>query len=252
MLPAFCRPKEREMQLRRALPHQRLRFVDSWAAFVRVAAHHHCSLVWLERLAGKEYESIVALSRISRLQPWILITDPSPENLRHLAGVLVHDVRFPNELQDLASLVSEAANHRALRQVEECCRTAIPQTDLSQALCICCSIEPPIATTAELATLVGRDRRTIWHHWIKLPNGKQVHLKEVIDDILRLRALVLLAAGQSRREVATKLGISKHKLAGFRTSATRMRGNRPTAQEVYCAAAELIARLQQVGMGKIQ
>lgn len=142
--------------------------------------------------------------------PLVLCVPRTSGALRRLGKVRADEVVWLDSLEgELAAAVQRAEAERRFRDLRRRLaeRDGIPPT-LAKALGRALTRRPPVTSVQRLAREVGRDRRTLWHHWNRaVPSEGELTLKAFLDWIVLLRAAVERTDAESWEEVADEFGI---------------------------------------------
>jgi hypothetical protein len=204
-------------QVRRALPPgERGMATTSWREFAGLSERADCLLIacrWLSRdiCAGLRDAAFAAAAA-----PVILVTTKDADNARGaLNSGATHIVWLSDAERDLHSLLRGARRRLALSRAALVIeRSGMLSPQLRRALAFACRTERPVRSVRELATMIRRDRRTLWRHWHHA-NGERrsLRLEDFLDWILLLHAAHLKCPSRSWAEVARALGTHEHTLA---------------------------------------
>lgn len=167
-----------------------------------------------------------ALKRQEPAVPLLLITRRDPAVLRHLKNVVIEEVIWTDELDDgLALALRRAEGDRRLHRIAVRLREASHLSPtLVAALGRAALRRPPLTSVRDLAAEVGRDRRTLWHHWRESFDAGASDLtpKGFLDWVLVLRARAAKTDDRSWSDVAGELGVhtrTLRRVAGRRLGA---------------------------------
>lgn len=140
----------------------------------------------------------------------VLCLPRSSSGLRRLRDLTVDEVVWLDELEDqLARAVRRARSERRFRTF----RHRVARCDhlsptLANAIERALTRNPPVTSVQRLAHEVGRDRRTLWHHWNRtVDDTHELTLKAFLDWIVLLRAAVERTGSESWQEVAQEFGV---------------------------------------------
>lgn len=198
-------------RIRELLPGERSVWSTSeWQRFREPAASLECGVVVVPEADP------CLLARLRRWRadfpalPLVLVTRRAPDLLRALRDVVVEEVVWLDRLEeDLAPAVEEALAEDFFRDVGRRLETAahLPPV-LAEALATAARARPPVHSVQALARQMGRDRRTLWHHWNHAV-GERTDLtpKGFLDWILVARAASLKRPSVDWKDVAEALEV---------------------------------------------
>lgn len=201
---------DRELAMRGAPGRRDVRTVEAWGGFRRLFPEVPCAGVVSPDPDPDLFARLQALKDQHPDVPLVLVTRRRPSILRRLKDVTVEEVVWIDEMEtELWAAVRRADAERQFRRLAG--RLAelprLPST-LTAALVRALRRRPPFTSVQTLAGEVGRDRRTLWHHWRNAVGEEQdLTLKAYLDWVLLLRATVRKTGQQSWRQVAEELGV---------------------------------------------
>ena len=216
MLILWSQDPETSDRARRALRDDLdVRTCDDWETFREALVGTACGVVAAGRSAEPEFFAELQLARERSgeddVPPALVLCVPrTSAALRRLGDVDADEVVWLEDLgRELAPAVRRAEAERRFRDFRrrlEACDDLSPT--LTRALGRALSRRPPVTSVQRLAREVGRDRRTLWHHWTRsVDDGEELTLKAFLDWIVLLRAAVERTASQSWEEVAEEFGV---------------------------------------------
>lgn len=142
--------------------------------------------------------------------PVVLVLPRTDPAVRGLKDVVVQELVWRRQVEEeLEPAIMRALRRRffhvAAREVQEA--PGLPEP-LAEALSLALRRDPPPTSVQGLAARVGKDRRTLWHHWKNVtgPDG-ELTLKGFLDWVLLLRAASLKSAERSWASVARELDV---------------------------------------------
>lgn len=222
MLNLFSTDPGQVPRLRSALPAgAEVVAVEDWSQLERALSAAECSVIHLDRL-----DSTSTLPRLSALRsrhprhPVVLVTRWELENARHLKDVSVDEVIWLPEIEGALRGAVERACARCsafdgdLRGLARVLGQAghLPNP-LREALAHACRTERPVHSVNELATAVGRNRRSLWHQWTRaVGTSSPLRLQDFLHWVLLLRALARKTPERTWVAVAHELKLSPHTL----------------------------------------
>ncbi|HJU90369.1 MAG TPA: hypothetical protein VJ672_13320 [Gemmatimonadaceae bacterium] len=203
-------------RVRRALPSEERGWATtSWNEFAGIVERADCLLVACRWLSREVCLTLRHAACGASAVPVILITTKDADNARSaLNSGATHIVWLSDAERELSALLYGARRHcvvldRAARLIERSTRLSPP---LRRALVFTCRTQWPVCSISELASLLNRNRRTLWRHWHQT-NGTALRLEDFIDWVLLLHAAHEKSPSRSWADVAHSLGTHEHTLA---------------------------------------
>lgn len=201
----------------RILQSAEIRRHDDWHDFIRAVPHTECSV-----LIDPWIRSDPSLERLRELQtrfpyhPLVLVTARDAEGVRRLRRLVVDQIVWDHKLrQELRPAVEQARQRGAMQHLERMFEEAdgLP-AQLRDAMRLACRPGFTVQTVAEFASLVDRDRRSLWRWWnCTFGESSTLSPKDFLDWITIVRASGLRASGRSWTAVANSLEIHEDTLA---------------------------------------
>jgi hypothetical protein len=189
---------------------------DRWTVFERAAARASCAVIalrWLHDFFGL---STSALDTPAIERPLVLVTARDADNARLLKDIRADEVVWLQDVErELPRALRRAESRGLLERLARGFETSthLP-TLLRHGLAHACRADPAIGGVADLATLVGRDRRTLWRLWHLTPGPSLGwRLEDLLGWLLLVRALSLKHPACAWVAVARQLGVHEQTLA---------------------------------------
>lgn len=187
-----------------------VRQAPTWQRFRRAFREDACGVVAARDPRPELFGQLQALRSREEGGTLVLVLRRNPRILRRLKDVLAEEVVWMDELSDLPAAVQAAETERRLQRLERRVREAdhLPGT-LATAVGRSLRSRPPLTSVQELAGELGRDRRTLWHHWRSVVDDGEsdLTLKGFLDWIVLLRAAAMKSESRSWQDVAEELGV---------------------------------------------
>lgn len=198
------------------LAHWSDRWPDDWQVLSLEAPVANAVVLILPRLT--KFPRVVRIGELRAKHPTVpvvLATRQEAEGLRRISEIPVQEVVWTSRLErSLPSAIRRAGDEQIFARLAHHAadRAALPST-LRRALDLAFRAAPPYPGVAQLADAVGRNRRTLWHHWNNLAGREnRVHLGEILTWIRLLRAAGMKEPHRSWRWVAQRLGLPERTL----------------------------------------
>lgn len=210
MLGIYSEDAELTQRLRRRLPDPRAAgVVAGWEEYPRLFGRVECGIVVAPDPEPELFARMQSLKERHPLHPIVLVTRKNPRALRRLKDVVLEEVIWADELDELAAALQRARAERCFREIESRLRRCSHLSPtLVAALARAVRRRPPLTSVGTLAAEVDRDRRTLWHHWRDaIRERSDLTPKGFLDWILLLRAASGKTDGTPWRRVARDLGV---------------------------------------------
>lgn len=218
MLAVYCAESTTRSTVFAALPvAEPWRLANDWRALDEVSSDASCTIVAARWLAPDDAGDALADLKTSRpCLPVVLVTTQDAENLRRVCRVVIEEVVWLHEVRTaLSPAVDRAKTSGALLSFASgvAASAALPAL-LRHALLVACRRRLPVHSLADLAAVIGRDRRTLWRYWRDAwRTTPPFRLEDLLDWIVLLHASARKSSGSSWTAVATELGVHEHTLA---------------------------------------
>lgn len=195
------------LTVRQHITNQRVVVVTDPSAFATDVSVADCGVAHLTRLEG---EWLTMLQSIPSSRHVIVITDLHHSSVRNLNGLNVGAVLDLGELQLLDDAIRQCARRSYLEIVDEACRDM--PSDLREIVRKVLFAVPPFRSVKQLARALECDRRTVWNR-VRGRSGCGVHVKDILDHVLLIRASRLVEDGFTWRDAAAATKVSDERLA---------------------------------------
>lgn len=195
----------------------------TWVEFERSLAYATCALVFIPRLDDDHVSRLRQVSRLFPLCRTILVTTWDLNNARQLKDTRVSEVIWLCEFTNrIRSLFHNLLGSHSLDRMGDLLDTApeLPRT-LATALADACRRELPFRSVQMLAASHHCDRHTLWLHWHHSTPQRTLRLKDFLDWIVLLRAVMHKIPMSSWRAIAFQLNVHEHTLGRHAHRLTR-------------------------------
>lgn len=211
MLAVYSAEEELGARIDRCLDGSRTpRITGTWDDFADLLADADAGVVADPEPEPELFGRIQSCRELHPGTPLLLVTRRKSGTLRRLKDVRLEEVVWTGELEEeLRPSLERAEAERRFREIEERLAGATHLSPtLRTALQRAVRRRPPLISVADLAAEVGRDRRTLWHHWSgAYPEPSELTPKGFLDWVLLLRAIVARSGDESWGRVAGELGV---------------------------------------------
>lgn len=185
-------------------------------AFECALPRSRCGLAVIERLdSAGEFGQLRLLKARAVHHPLILITRRHAESLRLLKDIMLDDVIWPSELNQLLLVaVQRACGQNLFRHIaDEIQEMPGIHPRVRAALAAACWVATPVTSVQALAAAVRCDRRTLWRAWAANPGARPaVRLEDLVGWILLIRAVSLKSGGRGWSAIASEFRVSQRRL----------------------------------------
>lgn len=189
---------------------------DDWCRFQGALPTAACSVIWMDWL-----DDVLALRRLADLkarrplQPVVLVTRRDADNVRHLAGIQLDGIVWPEEVRDvLWPTVGMACARAPLRRLAAAFESAGHLPRPFRQLLACACRDESRRSVADLACALGCDRRTLWRHWHEAGQAvAALRLEDFLHWLLLLDAAGRKVPSRGWSAIAAELDVHEHTLA---------------------------------------
>jgi hypothetical protein len=185
-------------------------------AFEWALPRSRCGLAVIERLdCAGEFGELRLLKARAVHHPLILVTRRHPESLRLLKDIILDDVIWPSELDQLLLLsVQRACGQNLFKHIaDDIQATPGIHPRVRAALALACWVTTPVTSVEALAAAVRCDRRTLWRAWASTPGARPAtRLEDLVGWILLIRAVSLKSGGRGWNSIASEFRVSQRRL----------------------------------------
>lgn len=232
--------------IKQQLSEFEIRATTSVPDFIRMAACADCRIIAVSTPESKWYEDMCRWRSLHRNVSIVYVTAFTHADVA--AAVLLQPTQLiwlKDVTPDLRQTVSHFCSVSSRAQLMSRIRgdPRIPKI-AKDVVTLVLQDRSDLGTVGDLATFLGRDRRTIWRQWSVKAQAINLSLKELIDWGVLLRAYAVRQDARNWREVSESMKISQRTLSRMSRRLTERSlnqlGNEPSGQIVQLFESRLI------------